>query len=96
MTLSVGRISSVISGVNTVKGSGIARNYRMLQKSTSFYGMASLGSIVAGITTKESGLMFPTLASMLMANKCHNLLNKLEPEYTKILRRAIKINSKHL
>ena len=96
MTLSIGRISSVISGVNTVKGSGIARNYRMLQKSTSFYGMASLGSIVAGITTKESGLMFPTLENVLLVNKCYKLLKNLEPEYNKILQRAIRINSKHL
>lgn len=45
MTLNIGRISSVITGVNTIKGTGIARNYKMLSKSTSFYGLATLGSL---------------------------------------------------
>lgn len=96
MTLSIGRISSVISGVNTVKGSGVARNYRMLQKSTSFYGMTTAGSALAGVVTKEAGMMFPTLANVLLVNKCYKLLKNLEPEYNKILQRAIRINSKHL
>lgn len=56
MTLNIGRISSVITGVNTIKGTGIARNYKMLSKSTSFYGLATLGSLFGGGNNKRTNI----------------------------------------
>lgn len=91
MTLNIGRISSVTTGVNTIKGTGIARNYKMLSKSTSFYGLATLGSLFGGATTKEP-IFMPLFASFIMlAKHSDNLMTKLKPDYLAILKRAIKI-----
>lgn len=93
MTLNVGKISSIITGVNTIKGSGIARNYKMLSKSTSFYGLATIGSIAGGVTTKEP-IFAPIFASFLfLAKHSDNLMSKLKPDYMEILKRAIRIKT---
>lgn len=92
MTLNIGRISSVITGVNTIKGTGIARNYKILSKSTSFYGLATVGSIAGGVVTKEP-IFAPIIASsfLLLAKHSDFLRLKLKPDYIAILKRAIKI-----
>lgn len=91
MPLNVGKISSIITGVNTIKGNGVARNYKMLSKSTSFYGLATVGSIAGGVVTKEP-IFAPIFASFLfLAKHSDNLMSKLIPDYIAILKRAIKI-----
>ncbi len=89
MTLNIGRISSVVTGVNTIKGTGIARNYKMLSKSTSFYKLATLGSLFAG--AKEPVLMPVFISAISLAKHCDDIMAKLKPDYLAILKRAIKI-----
>lgn len=91
MTLNIGRISSAISGVNIVKGTGVARNYKMLSKSTSFYGLTTLASFVGGITTKEPNLMPVSIGLMFITKRCDDILSKITPKYLEILKRAKQI-----
>lgn len=90
MTLNIGRISSVVTGVRAIKGTGIARNYKMLSRSTSFYGLATLGTFFGGSTREP--ICIPLFASLVVLTKhCDDLMTKLRPNYIAILKRAERI-----